>query len=245
MRLLQTHSKRLLASVLLPATGAILAGVFSHSAFGTTTVSHVLNFDDQYEKSESIIDKIFRRSRGGSTRGPICVVTPDGGYVWNRRPLFVWFGGEGELQIRVRGENTSDEMWSDTISIPESADSRTLHFIAYSKTNLLPGEEYYFEIFGNGTRPLIAVPFQLLPQAEWQEVQTGLSDLSSESGDALTWQRIDYFSSYSYASESGITAAGTDSTTYLFADAMQELFSLSESVDSEQLYDEMCTPNNE
>ncbi|ASC72697.1 hypothetical protein XM38_036550 [Halomicronema hongdechloris C2206] len=250
MRLLRTHSKRLLLSVLLPATGAMLAGVFSQSAFGNTPVSQVLNFDGQQEKSQSIIDKIFRRSRGGSTRGPICVITPDGGYIWHHQPLFVWFGGEGELRVQVRGETVNDVRWSDTVSIPEDADAQTLHSIAYDKENLSPGEEYYFEIYGGGDRPF-AVPFQLLPQAEWQNVQTALNDLSSGSAssdrDSLTWQRIDYFSSHSYTPGSGITAAGADSETYFFADAVQELFNLSQSAEKDaytnQIYAELCESN--
>lgn len=240
MYLRKTFPKATLMLTLLIVSGT-LAEVLNHNAFATAQNSQLFNLVSQSISRQSIWEALLGRRSGGTTReNAICMISPR--LVWHREPLFIWFGGEGELEVKVKvklpEQRRYEDIWSQKIFLPEGSNHQTIHTVKYNGEELVPGKEYKFRIYDKEGEPLShGVSLSLMPQAEWQAFQTDLSSISNESTESQIWQRINYFSRH-------YNSYKNDTRNYL-NDGLQEFLRLDDSQEKEtyinQLYTHFCT----
>ncbi len=131
--------------------------------------------------------------RGGGTRGPMCAISPRSmsanGAILSDRPLFVWRGEAGEIELRSLGSNKA--LWRQSVT----ADTRR---IKYEGEALQPGQKYNW-IINRNNHPLSVVLFQVMDAEKRDRINRRLESLEGElkakgaSAEEIAMYRARYF----------------------------------------------------
>ena len=131
----------------------------------------------------------------GIARGDICLITPGGNSanteIWSNRPLFVWRGNLGRIEVRPYG--SEEVLWSQTVS---AKDNR----VTYTGEPLKAGETYQWVIFGVADKnPMLSVPFKVMNEPNRDRIRVRLIILGVElkekgaTPEEITLARANYF----------------------------------------------------
>ncbi|MCP2731021.1 hypothetical protein [Limnofasciculus baicalensis] len=131
----------------------------------------------------------------GIARGDICPITPRinsaNREIWSNRPLFVWRGNLGRIEVRHYG--SEEVLWSQTVS---ERDNR----VSYTGEPLKAGETYQWVIFGErAENPMLSVPFKVMNHQDRDRIRVRLIILGVElkekglTPEEITWARANYF----------------------------------------------------
>ncbi|MBW4546226.1 MAG: hypothetical protein KME25_17540 [Symplocastrum torsivum CPER-KK1] len=108
------------------------------------------------------------------TRGP-CTIAPldlkTNTEVWSDRPMFVWRGPIGKIEVRQQGSN--DVLWRETI--PQGVGR-----IQYAGESLQPGETYNWVLFDLQNNAIRSMAFKVMDAREREQVSTQLQSLERE-----------------------------------------------------------------
>jgi hypothetical protein len=123
---------------------------------------------------QSLIDLFRPRRHSSGTRGTICLITP--GYdnehdLWSDRPLFLWKGTVG--RIEVRQADTDTVIWDQAL-LPNH------HSLIYQGPPLQPGQTYTIVFFSPSGQLMIKDPdfyprFRILEAARRTQIATELA----------------------------------------------------------------------
>ena len=139
------------------------------------------------QKSEDTpwLQRIFRRTPGGTSRGPddLCVISPYGEvrYSWSRSPLFVWFDQQNSVKrIELLASDGSAPIW--TFYPQNSQNPQGLYQVAYDGSQLTADKDFYFQMYETVEpegidNPIYTIPLALMLDEAYTEVQTQLNDL--------------------------------------------------------------------
>ena len=108
-------------------------------------------------------------SRGPCTIAPLDLKTNT--EVWSDRPMFVWRGPIGEIEVRQQGSN--DVLWRETI--PQGVGR-----IQYAGESLQPGETYNWVLFDLQNNAIRSMAFKVMDAREREQVSTQLQSLERE-----------------------------------------------------------------
>ncbi len=147
----------------------------------------------------------------GIARGDICLITPGinntNTEIWSNRPLFVWRGNLGRIEVRRYG--SEEVLWSQTVS---AKDNR----VPYTGEPLKPGETYQWVIFGETAQnPMLSVPFKVMNYRDRDRIRVRLIILGVElkekgaTPEEITFAKANYFAQKE-----------------LWADFLQEVYSM-------------------
>lgn len=111
----------------------------------------------------------------GSPRGELCVIAPrsirTNTKVWSDRPLFVWQGNLGKIEVHP---HKSDEvLWSQTLTSTDNS-------VTYTGEALQPGQTYDWVIFGPQNSRISLIPFQVMEAPERDRIRVRLTILEQE-----------------------------------------------------------------
>jgi hypothetical protein len=148
---------------------------------------------------------------GGTSRGGfICAIAPRAigtiTEVWSDRPLFVWQGVVGQLEVRKPA--TKETLWRQAVS----ATSRR---VIYGGEPLQPGQTYHWVIFDQANRSIAEFPFQVMESEKRDRIKTRLQILDVElkqkgaTAEEIALRRAQYFAQWQ-----------------LWSDALREVFSV-------------------
>jgi hypothetical protein len=152
----------------------VTAMMFSGLPTGSTQTTK--SWENIFSKDEDNEPPVPPASGGGTSRGGfICASAPRSigtiTEVWSDRPLFVWQGVVG--QIEVRKPATKETLWRQTVS---AATSR----VSYGGEPLQPGQTYHWVIFDQGNRSIVEIPFQVMESQKRDRIKTRLQILDVE-----------------------------------------------------------------
>jgi hypothetical protein len=132
----------------------------------------------------------------GIARGDVCLITPgvnsSNREIWSDRPLFVWRGKLGRIEVRHYG--SEEVLWSQTVSETDNS-------VSYTGDRLVAGERYQWVIFlsQNGVNPAIVSPFKVIDDKERDRIRVRLIILGVElrekgyNPEQITLARANYF----------------------------------------------------
>jgi hypothetical protein len=146
-----------------------------------------------------------------SSNGELCILAPkptntaDAVEVWSDRPLFLWQGGVGKIEVNL---DDSTAIWSQT---PAATDQQLI----YGGEALQPGQSYTWTIFDQNLAVVRQIPFRLLSADQQQAIAADLAALEQQFTEAgapaeeIILRRASYFAQ-----------------RQLWADALREIFSI-------------------
>lgn len=113
---------------------------------------------------------------GGPRPITTCSIAPqstnsDQAEVWSDRPLFVWRGPVGKIEVRKSG--SKDALWSKTLTGQE-------RFVLYEGEALQPGQTYSLVIFNPSNKPIAENTFQVMNTEKRAQIEKQLQVLESE-----------------------------------------------------------------
>ncbi|MBD0308044.1 MAG: hypothetical protein ICV80_07865, partial [Microcoleus sp. T1-bin1] len=142
--------------------------------------------------------------------GPLCAIAPRSigtiTEVWSDRPLFVWQGVVGQLEVRKPG--TKEALWRQTVSA-------TTRRVIYGGEPLQPGQTYHWVIFDQANRAIAEIPFQVMESQKRDRIKSRLQILDVElkekgaTAEEIALRRAQYFAQ-----------------SQLWSDALREVFSI-------------------
>lgn len=131
-----------------------------------------------------------RRDPPAGSRGDkdVCIVAPAMPgkieVVWSDRPLFLWQGSIGKLEVRPR--NRERILWS--YSIREAQNSAI-----YDGEALQPGQTYDLVVFNQRSIQILRATFQVAKKQEIEGIRSDLSQLEAQmKQEGATEERIAY-----------------------------------------------------
>ena len=108
------------------------------------------------------------------TRGP-CTIAPldlkTNTEVWSDRPLFLWQGPIGKIEVRQQGNN--DVLWRQPIE-------PGVGLMQYAGEALQPGETYNWVLFDLQNNAIRSIAFKVMDAREREQVNTQLQSLERE-----------------------------------------------------------------
>jgi len=187
----------------------VTAMMFSGLPTGSTQTTR--SWENIFSKDEDNEPPVPPASGGGTSRGGfICAIAPRSigtiTEVWSDRPLFVWQGVVG--QIEVRKPATKETLWRQTVS---AATSRVI----YGGEPLQPGQTYHWVIFDQANRSIAEFPFQVMESEKRDRIKTRLQILDVElkekgaTAEEIALRRAQYFAQWQ-----------------LWSDVLREVFSV-------------------
>lgn len=113
---------------------------------------------------------------GGPRPITTCSIAPqstnsDKAEVWSDRPLFLWRGPVGKIEVRKSG--SKDALWSKTLTGQE-------RFVLYGGEALQPGQTYSLVIFDLSNKPITENTFQVMETEKRVQLEKQLQVLESE-----------------------------------------------------------------
>ncbi|MCA1994525.1 MAG: hypothetical protein LDL41_21145 [Coleofasciculus sp. S288] len=91
--------------------------------------------------------------------------------VWSDRPLFVWRGNLGKIEVHP---HKSDEvLWSQTVTSTDNS-------VTYAGEALQPGQTYDWVIFSPQNSRIFLIPFQVMEAPERDRIRVRLTILEQE-----------------------------------------------------------------
>lgn len=113
-------------------------------------------------------------SQTTGTRGP-CTIAPldlkTNTVVWSDRPLFVWRGPVGKIEVRLQGND--EVLWSQPIE-------PGVGLLQYAGEPLQAGRTYDWVLFDTQNNAISAVAFKVMDAQEREQVNTQLQNLEQE-----------------------------------------------------------------
>lgn len=132
----------------------------------------------------------------GGSRSNVCPIAPavpmQVRVVWSDRPLFIWKGSVGRIELRLQGSQQA--LWSQKIT--ESQNS-----VSYGGEALQAGQSYDWVLFDERDRPQLRVTFQVMGGEERKQVTADLNRLEMQlkqqgaTAEKIAYARAKYFAS--------------------------------------------------
>ncbi|MFB8788052.1 MAG: hypothetical protein U7123_04225 [Potamolinea sp.] len=182
---------RFVSSSLLTTTAIVgLPYFFTQVAFSQTIPQQKLS---KWEISQN--NPPADQKPGGPRPITTCSIAPqstnsDQAEVWSDRPLFVWRGPVGKIEVRKSG--SKDALWSKTITEQN-------RYIMYDGKALQPGQTYSLVIFDLRDKPITENAFQVMNTEKRSQLDKQLQVLESElkakkaSPEEIALSRADLF----------------------------------------------------
>lgn len=105
------------------------------------------------------------------SRGDLCPITPGvpgkTNTIWSDRPLFLWQGEVGKIEVHPR--HSEEVLWSQSFERSENSSA------IYGGKALQPGQSYDAAIFDKDAGLMFAVSFQVLPKEERDRITDNLT----------------------------------------------------------------------
>lgn len=174
----------------LLVTAMMFSGLPTGSTQTTRSWENILS-----NKDEDNEPPVPPASGGGTSRGgPLCAIAPRSigtiTEVWSDRPLFVWQGVVGQLEVRKPA--TKETLWRQTVSA-------TTRRVSYGGEPLQPGQTYHWVIFDQANRSIAEIPFQVMESEKRDRIKTRLQILDVElkqkgaTAEEIALRRAQYF----------------------------------------------------
>lgn len=201
-------------STILLTTMAVVSGSIGLTQPTRTQTEASNNWQELLQNAlnpQSTEDNQPPKPPGAATaRGTFCGISPQSLALdietWSDRPLFVWQGEIGKIE--VRSGNFENVLWQQTVA---AADNQA----AYAGEALQPGQIYIWAIFNRQNNLMLTVPFKVMEAQERERVQLELQSLEQDlkgngaAAEDIALQRANYFAQQQ-----------------LWSDALQEVYSV-------------------
>lgn len=135
-----------------------------------------------------------RQDPPAGSRGDICPIAPavlrKKGIVWSDRPLFLWRGSMGKIEIRLR--NSQQALWSKTVTENDRN-------VMYDGEALRPGQAYDWVMFNERSVPLLRVTFEVIGGTERDRISSDLTRLETQlkqenaTEEKIAYAKAEYF----------------------------------------------------
>lgn len=135
--------------------------------------------------------------RPGGKRGDLCAIAPRSinteTEVWNDRPLFVWQGNFGKIE--VQSNDRKQVLWSQPVAATDS-------LVRYTGAPLLPSQIYNWVIFDLDNNPIFFVPFKVMDAQKRDRIRLDLMALEEElknkkaTAEQIALKRANYFAQH-------------------------------------------------
>ena len=173
-----------------------------HSTVETHSIQQALPWGELWEKEPP------RDDPPGGSRGDICPIAPaipvEIRVIWSTRPLFLWRGSMGRLEVRPQG--SQQVLWSQTVTEEQSS-------LLYNGEALQPGSSYDWVSFDERDRPQFRVTFQVMGGEERDRISADLTRLQTQlQQEGATAEKIAY------------TKANYLAENQLWSDVLQEAY---------------------
>lgn len=153
-----------------------------HSKIETRSTQQALPWGELLEKQPP------RDDPPGGSRGDVCPIAPavpvEVRVIWITRPLFLWRGSMGRLEVRPQGSQQA--LWSQTVTEGQSS-------VLYNGEALQPGLSYDWVSFDERDRPQFRVTFQVMAGEERDRISGDLNRLQAQlQQEGATAEKIAY-----------------------------------------------------
>ena len=135
-----------------------------------------------------------RKAPPAGSRGDICPIAPAGfptkDVIWSDRPLFLWRGRIGKIEIRPRG--SQQVFWSKTVSENDS-------YLMYDGAALQLGQIYDLVMFNQRSTAILRVTFEVMGGAERDRLIADLTRLETQlkkenaTEEKIAYAKAEYF----------------------------------------------------
>lgn len=153
-----------------------------HSKVETRSTQQALPWGELWEKQPP------RDDPPGGSRGDVCPIAPavpvEVRVIWSTRPLFLWRGSMGRLEVRLQGSQQA--LWSEQVTEGQSS-------VLYNGDALQPGLSYDWVSFDERDRPQFRVTFQVMAGEERDRISGDLNRLQAQlQQEGATAEKIAY-----------------------------------------------------
>ena len=141
-----------------------------------------------------------REGHPGTSRGDFCAISPlnsslqePAAKIWSLQPLFYWNSGSTQVgRVEVRDSKSNKLLFFKDVKASDRS-------VLYQGEALQPGNVYKIVILQSEKKPILWIPFQIMPNPEREQVAIGLKTLEAElntkkaSSETVAFHRAEYF----------------------------------------------------